>query len=156
MTSLKGSVLVTGSNGGLGSALVRQLVSTPEFLTYHGLYTVTNASAAPELRHALRSASKSRSQPHDVISLDLSDLSSVREVAANVNARIEAGEIPPIRALVLNAAWSEFTTQSWVQGGFDKAFATNYLGHWLLTLLLLRSMDREHGRIVVVGSVAHE
>ncbi|KAH7305533.1 hypothetical protein B0I35DRAFT_483884 [Stachybotrys elegans] len=48
--------------------------------------------------------------------------------------------------------YSDFTCEE----GFDVAFVANYLGHWLLTLLLLQVMDREHGRIVVVGSDAYE
>lgn len=83
-------------------------------------------------------------------------MESVRAVAAEINARVEAGEIPPIRALILNAGWNEFQSQTWTEDGFDMAFAVNYLGHWLLTLLLLKSMDRDVGRVVVVGSLAHE
>ncbi len=40
--------------------------------------------------------------------------------------------------------------------GLDTTFVANYLGHWLLTLLLLQSIDKESGRIVVIGSFAHE
>jgi hypothetical protein len=30
------------------------------------------------------------------------------------------------------------------------------LGHWLLTLLLLQSMNFDAGRIVIVGGMVHE
>jgi NAD(P)-dependent dehydrogenase (short-subunit alcohol dehydrogenase family) len=39
---------------------------------------------------------------------------------------------------------------------FDTAFASNYLDHWLFTLLLLQSMDRETGRVIIVGGMVHE
>ena len=70
--------------------------------------------------------------------------------------RVSAGEIPPIRALILNAGFQDFGKQSWTDNKLDTTFAANYLGHWLLTLLLLQSMDKEAGRIVLVGSQAHE
>ncbi|KAK8106958.1 Short-chain dehydrogenase [Apiospora kogelbergensis] len=89
---------------------------------------------------------------HEQISLDLSRLSNVREVAAAVNARVQSGTIPPIRALILNADFEEFDTQTWNEDGLDMSFVVNYLGHWLLTLLLLTSMDREDGRIVWISS----
>lgn len=65
---------------------------------------------------------------------------------------------------MLNAGFQDFGKQQWVQvldddddnKGIDVTFAANYLGHWLLVLLLLESMDKEHGRIVVIGSQSHE
>lgn len=69
---------------------------------------------------------------------------------------ISAGKIPPIRALVLNAGFQDFGKQSWTKDGLDTTFVANYLGHWLLTLLLLKSIDRETGRIIIIGSQAHE
>ena len=157
----KGTILLTGANGSLGSKMASQIASTPELAAYHGLYAVRDAQNAPVLRSALAAQQQkqqyaSPSHAHDIISLDLTDLSSVRAVAGDLNARVTAGEIPPIRALILNAGYLEFTAQTWTAGGFDLAFASNYLGHWLLTLLLLGSMDREEGRVVVVGSEAHD
>jgi len=70
--------------------------------------------------------------------------------------RVSNGEIPPIRALILNAGFLDFGKQSWTQDGLDVTFAANYLGHWLLTLLLLKNIDREAGRIVILGSQSHE
>lgn len=64
--------------------------------------------------------------------------------------------MPPIRALILNAGVLDFGKQTWTSDGFDVTFASNYLGHWLLTLLLLQSMDKEAGTIVVIGSQMHE
>ncbi|KAH8891741.1 putative short-chain dehydrogenase [Thozetella sp. PMI_491] len=142
MTDQKATIVLTGANGGLGSAIASKLVSTPGFAAFYGLYVVRDASKA--------------SHSHAVLSMDLTNLANVRKVAADINARVAAGEIPPIRALVLNAGWGEFASQTWTDDGFDIAFAANYLSHWLLTLLLLESMDRELGRIVVIGSVAHD
>ncbi|KAM4066413.1 short chain dehydrogenase [Hirsutella rhossiliensis] len=148
-----GTILLTGANGSLGSAIVSSIVSTPELAAHHGLYTVRDAEAAPALRSALGAAPR---HCHDVKSLDLADLAAVRRTAAAINARVASGDIPRIRALILNAGYLEFTTQAWTDDGFDMSFASNYLGHWLLTLLLLQSMDAEAGRVVVIGSESHD
>ncbi|KAJ4291702.1 hypothetical protein N0V90_009597 [Kalmusia sp. IMI 367209] len=153
MSTAKGTILVTGANGGLGSAIVKHIVSKPELAAYHGLYTVRDATAAPALSSTL---SCGKSHPHDVLSMELTKLDSVRQTAKTINARVSAGEIPPIRALILNAGFQDFGKQSWTDDGLDTTFAANYLGHWLLTLLLLESMDRESGRIVLVGSQSHD
>lgn len=146
MAEKRGTIFLTGANSGLGRAIVSQVVSTPELRAYHGLYTAREASTAAALGSAL----------HDILSLDLARPSQVREVAAAINTRVASGEIPPIRALILNAGFQEFTTQTWTEDGLDMSFATNYLGHWLLTLLLLQSMGRALGRVIVIGSLAHE
>ncbi|ROV97123.1 hypothetical protein VMCG_07516 [Cytospora schulzeri] len=159
MSDTKGTILLTGANGGLGSAIVSHIVSSPEFAAYHGIYTARNATSAPSLDAALSPGTQSPPPPpphsFDKVSLDLSRLSDVRKVAADINSRVAARTIPPIRAIVLNAGIEEFATQTWTEDGLDMTFATNYLGHWLLTLLLLKSMDRERGRIIWITSWSH-
>jgi NAD(P)-dependent dehydrogenase (short-subunit alcohol dehydrogenase family) len=153
MAATKGAILITGANGGLGSAIAKQIASRPEFAAYHELYTVRDATAAPGLEVALAGSS---SHPHDILSLDLANLDSVRQTAEAINARVSKGDVPPIRALILNAGFQDFGKQAWMDDGLDKTFSANYLGHWLLTLLLLKSMDKDSGRIVLLGSQSHE
>lgn len=153
MEAANGTILLTGANGGLGTAIVDTIVSRPELSGCHGVYTVRDANTATALQTALGGT---KSHPHDILSLDLSKLENVRQVAAAVNAKVLAGEVPPIRALILNTAYRESQGQTRTGSGLDIAFATNYLGHWLLVLLLLQSMDQESGRIVVIGSWVHE
>lgn len=155
-----GSILITGANGGFGCALASQVASTPGLQTLHGIYTARNAGSATALDAALRKGARDgslgASHSFEKLSLDLSRLSAVREVAADIRSRVESGQIPPIRALVLNAGVEEFATQTWTEEGLDLTFATNYLGHWLLALMLLGSMDRERGRIVWISSWSHK
>lgn len=153
MTASSGTILLTGANGGLGTAIVDAVVSKPELSGFHGIYTVRDANTATSLQSALQ-AKKPHS--HETMSLDLSNLANVREVAAAVNAKVLTGEIPKIRALILNAAYRDHQGQTRTENGLDSAFACNYLGHWLLVLLLLQSMDQESGRIVVVSSWVYE
>ncbi|KAI0201047.1 hypothetical protein F4808DRAFT_426402 [Astrocystis sublimbata] len=157
MTVCKGTILITGANGGLGHEAVGQIVTSPELAGhYHGLYAVREARNASALRSALSRARATESHSHSVESLDLSRLASVRSFAASVNARVAARELPPIRALILNAGYTDMGNERLTEDGFDLSFASNYLSHWLLTLLLLQSIDRECGRIVVMGSITHE
>ena len=166
MANLKGTIIVTGANGGLGNATVSQIVSSPQLNTsYHGVYTVRNAAAAHSLDAALADKSllhgpprgnSASSHSHEKISLDVSRLDNVRKVAAEINKRVAAGIIPRIHALILNAGYEEFEAQTWTEDGFDTTFATNYLGHWLLTVLLLQSMDREVGRVLWISSWSHK
>lgn len=53
MAAPKGTILVTGANGGLGSAIAEQIASKLELSAYHGIYTVRDASAAPCLTAAI-------------------------------------------------------------------------------------------------------
>ncbi|KAJ9367155.1 hypothetical protein DTO282E5_8198 [Paecilomyces variotii] len=148
---MKGTIVLTGANGGIGSAIVSRILASPELSSYYGIYTVRDTSST-HLAHQVSNTAHT----YEALSLDLSNLASVRAAAATINARVTAGEIPPIRVLILNAGYHEMDAQRFTDDGFATVFAVNYLGHWLLTLLLLQSMDRENGRIVVLGSKAHE
>ena len=61
--SSKGSILVTGANGGLGSAIVSQIVSSPEFVGFHGIYTARNAASASALDAAVRGSRSAAASP---------------------------------------------------------------------------------------------
>ncbi|KAI1804562.1 NAD(P)-binding protein [Daldinia bambusicola] len=152
----KGTILVTGTNGGLGSAIVDQILHRPSLAQeYHGLYTVRKVESADAVKSILQNASKA-GHKYDLIPLDLASLASVRQVAADINSRVSTGEIPPIRALVLSAAYQEHGHHDFSKDGFDMSFQASYLSHFLLTLLLLQSMDKEKGRILVLGSWSHD
>jgi NAD(P)-dependent dehydrogenase (short-subunit alcohol dehydrogenase family) len=49
----KGTIFVTGANGGLGSAIVEQIASKAELSAFYGLYTVRNTTHAAALASAL-------------------------------------------------------------------------------------------------------
>ncbi|KAI8964800.1 NAD(P)-binding protein [Daldinia sp. FL1419] len=152
----KGSILITGANGGLGSSTVDQILHRPSLAQeYHGLYTVRKVETADAVKKVLRNADKVNHK-YDLVPLDLGSLASVRQVAADINSRVAKGEIPPIRALVLSAAYQEHSQHNFTKDGFDMSFQAGYLSHFLLTLLLLQSMDKENGRILVLGSWTHD
>ncbi|KAI2626817.1 putative short-chain dehydrogenase [Xylaria nigripes] len=159
MAKPKGTIVLTGANGGLGTELANNIITSPNLADCYGIYTVRDVSSAATLQSILgRNRTQVKDQPpaHEMVAMDLNKPASVREAAAKINAKVQSGAIPPIRALILNAGSREAHGQTWTEDGLDTTFASNYLGHWLLTLLLLRSMDRDAGRVVVLGGVVHD
>ncbi|KAI0024876.1 hypothetical protein F4780DRAFT_723397 [Xylariomycetidae sp. FL0641] len=153
----KRSIVVTGANGGLGSSIVAKIVSSPDLAAnYHGIYVVRDSAAAPDLLRVLQHGQSSKAHSYEIVSLDLAQVSNVREVATNINKRVPRGEIPPIHALVLSIGYIELDGQTWTEGDLDATWVVNYLSPWLLTLTLLQSMDRDEGRVVVIGSHNHD
>lgn len=158
MTSAKHTLLVTGAAGGIGSGFVSEFLKTRHASTHQAIYVV-HPSAPGSLAQLLESHAPP-SHIYEIISLDLASLTVVREFAAGVKKRVEAGELPPIRNLFLIAG-GIFTSQGTEDGidysadGFEKMFAVNYLANFLLVLLLLGSIDKEAGRIVFMSSSTH-
>jgi NAD(P)-dependent dehydrogenase (short-subunit alcohol dehydrogenase family) len=159
MAPLNGTVICTGTNGGLGSAFVKAFASSPEGSKYQAIYTVRNPSTAHYLNAILKHAPSNHQS--EVLALNLSSLKDVRAAAENINARVASGELEPIRALVLNAAFQEANAEtkkpkSFTDEGFEMTFGVNYLANFVFVLLLLKSMDKEHGRVVLVSSWTHD
>ena len=154
MSSKEGTILLTGANGALGTAIVSQVIQRPDLASNHAIYTVRRASNAPALSKTLSKAAPSRK--HQTLDLDLGSLASVRKLAANVNEQVASGKIPPIRALILNAGYQDHTSLTMSDDGFEMTWQVNYLSNFLLVLLLLQSMDKTKGRILIVSSWSHE
>jgi NAD(P)-dependent dehydrogenase (short-subunit alcohol dehydrogenase family) len=155
----KGTVICTGANGGLGTAFVKAFAASPEGSQYQAIYTVRDPATAHDLHAALKSAPKTHHS--EILALNLASLQNIRAIASDINARVSQGHLPPIRALVLNAAFQDANVetlkpQAFTEDGFEMTFGVNYLANFLLVLLLLRSMDKEHGRIVLVSSWMHD
>lgn len=159
MSRPKGSILITGANGGLGCAFVAHLLKSVYAHEYQGLYAVCNPSTAHNLQTVLECAPAEHKS--EILLLDLSRLESVRGFAEDINTRVSNGTLVPIRALILNAAWQEANSgtlkpKTFTDDGYEAHFAINYLANFLLVLMLLQSMDRERGRIIFVCSWIHD
>lgn len=176
----KGAILVTGANGGLGSAIVQNIINTPDIASnYAGVYAVRKEATATTLRGTLARAPADHK--HETVEIDLGSLASVRKTAADVNARVAQGDLPRIRALILNAGYSDYTklvsgadenislisscgavidekckSQVLSEDGLEMTWHINFLSNMLLSLLLLQSMDAQDGRILFVSSWSHE
>ena len=78
------------------------------------------------------------------------------DFAKDINSKVSSGQLPKIRALILNAAIQTFKGVTYTKDGIEMNFGVNYLANFLLVLLLLESMDPEMGRIIIVSSFTHD
>jgi NAD(P)-dependent dehydrogenase (short-subunit alcohol dehydrogenase family) len=152
MSTELGTIIVTGANGGLGSAFVQKLIiSSPQS---HFIFTVRSLS--PQSSDALKKILANSKVSYSIAVLDLSSLESVRDFSKDINLLISTNSIPKIRALVLNAAVQSFSGIQLSTDGFETMFQVNYLSNFLLVLRLLQSIDVDKGRIVMVSSFTHD
>ncbi|KAM5497599.1 hypothetical protein McaMca56_003987 [Microsporum canis] len=160
---MDGTIILTGATGGLGQELTKRLLRRPE--PYTLVFPVRNSKHAHtiKLRQIISSHGKS-SHITSMPELNLAYFDSIRAFASDINNKVSSGVIPPIRALILNAAlcfepnglqFTEKQKQS-QHPPFEMHFAVNYLANVLLSLLLLGSIDQQHGRIVFTSSWAHD
>jgi dehydrogenase/reductase SDR family protein 13 len=135
--------LVTGANSGIGRAMV-------EALAARGGRVVLACRSEERTRPVLDGIrARQRSADATFLALDLADLGSVQRAAESFLA---SGR--PLDTLVNNAGVAG--TQALSPQGFDLTYATNHIGPFLLTSLLLPAVRRApQGRIVNVSSVAH-
>ncbi|RYO92134.1 hypothetical protein DL766_001861 [Monosporascus sp. MC13-8B] len=82
MANPKGTILLTGANGGLGCGIVSKIISTPELAQYHGVYVVRNASVASALKSTLKKAPASHS--YEILPLELSLLANIKRMAESL------------------------------------------------------------------------
>ncbi len=135
--------LITGANSGLGLAAARALAAA-------GATTILACRSPENAERARRELVAAFPQADvQVGMLDVASLKSVRAFAKEVRQRFEA-----IDLLINNAGI--FATPHWRSpDGFELQFATNHLGHFALTGLLLPQLAASAGsRVVVVSSVA--
>lgn len=135
--------LLTGTSTGIGRETVRELArrGATVFMTAR-----SRERAQPVIEQITAEVAGARLR---FLALDLGELESVRACAA---AFLDTGE--PLHVLVNNAGVAG--RRGLTSSGFELAFGTNHVGHFLLTSLLLdRLRESAPARIVGVSSVAH-
>jgi len=141
----RNAVLVTGGNSGIGFECALQLARAGWQVVIASRDRAASAEAVRRIAAATSSTTVSE------MSLDLGSLASVRQLAREVEARDL-----PLAALVCNAGLQS-TTLHQSSDGFERTFAVNHLGHFLLTNLLLeRLRANAPARVVVVASGVHD
>ena len=132
--------IVTGGNSGIGLMTAVGLAN----LDHHVF--IACRSAAKGVR-AVNYISSRTGNPHvEFLPLDLSSLNSVRDFV-----QLFKKKQLPLHILVNNAG--VFNARGTTQEGFELIWGINYLGHFLLTNLLLEKLkSSESGRIIMVSS----
>lgn len=131
--------LITGANIGLG-------LETARALAEKGARVIM---ACRNLDKA-NAAAASLSGDIEVRRLDVSDLDDVRRFAAGIQADYSRID------LLINNAGVMACPQAQSAQGFELQWATNHLGHFLLTGLLLEQLEAAPAaRVVALSSIAH-
>lgn len=134
------TAIVTGANSGLGQVSAAAL-------------SAAGASVTLAVRDETkgRAAASGMSGDVEVAALDLSDLSQVRDFS-----RRWAEGHPEGLDLLINNAGIMAIPRALSADGFEMQLATNHLGHFALTGLLLPALVARPGsRVVTVSSSAH-
>jgi len=143
--------VITGANSGLGLHLAKALYRSGRF-THLVLACRSKEKGAQGVEEV-------KQQPHaaevDVqcLQLDLSNRDSIRSFASELSSLYPTGSL---HLLVNNAGIMGHKLEFTKPDGVEIHFATNHLGHFLLTNLLLPGMMAEKGRILVVTSGFYE
>jgi NAD(P)-dependent dehydrogenase (short-subunit alcohol dehydrogenase family) len=142
------TVVITGANVGIGFAAATFLAAQPD---YRIVLACRNAVKAKQAVSSIK-----RKYPDSMVDfafLDLFSLNSVRRFPATLHAM----QIPQLAGLILNAGGINMRAKSleFTEDGFERTFQLNFLGHFLLTHLLVPSLE-ECSRIVFVSSDLHD
>ncbi|KAJ5820606.1 hypothetical protein N7474_006197 [Penicillium riverlandense] len=149
-------VLVTGGNTGLGKETILKLAEHNPARIYLAARNECKA------REAIRSIQASLSSPADIrfLPLDLASFTSIRAAADKFQTDCDRLDL-----LILNAG-TMGNPPTTTEDGFEVQLGTNHVGHFLLTKLLLptlqQTVDREKAtgldpdvRVITLASLAH-
>ena len=138
------NVIITGANSGLGFETAKKIAENKEYRLILACRNAEKAKAAKE-----KIVAETSNENVDYLILDTSLLSSVRSFADEYLSKYGTVDV-----LINNAGISPMRESGTTGEGFEVVFATNYLGHFLLTQLLLPHFSAD-GRIINVTSDMH-
>ncbi|KAL3531835.1 hypothetical protein ACH5RR_005356 [Cinchona calisaya] len=143
------TAIVTGGASGIGYETARVLALRKA----HVVIAARNVEAANEAKQKI--LKENETARIDVLKLDLCSMKSIKAFADDFNAL----DLP--LNILINNAGIMFCPYQLSQDGIEIQFATNHLGHFYLTNLLLEKMKHTakstgiEGRIVNLSSIAH-
>lgn len=138
--------VITGANAGAGFQAARILLSK-------GAKVVMLNRSAEKSTAAISTLNQEFGPGADVsfVRMDLADLASVREAAAEVLKAVQQ-----IDALICNAAIAQVPKRKLTADGFESQLGTNHFGHFVLCGMLFDRIEQSKGRIVVVASLGYK
>lgn len=137
-------IIITGANTGLGFETALELATQGATI----IMACRNRTKAMEAKNQI--LSKVPTAKLDVLEIDLSRLESVREFAKTFIAKYNRLDVLVNNAGVMTPPYSK------TEDNFELQFGANYLGHFLLTGLLLDTLVKTKGsRIVTLSSAVH-
>jgi len=135
--------LVTGASGGLGAETARALASRGAAVTL----TARNREKGEAVAESIRT---STGNPH----VDVGELELLAPDSIHAFAKAWLADHDELNILVNNAGVMACPLERNAQG-WEMQFATNHLGHFLLTCLLVPALRTGQARIVNLSSGGH-
>lgn len=136
------TIVMTGASRGIGRIAAEHILAEEP-----GTHLVILARGlADDLAASSRNVS--------VIRADLASLRSTADAAAEVGKRLDAGSLPPVRALVCNAGIQYTNDLTETVDGFEATFAVNVLANHVLVRHLHDRLQAP-ARIVITVSDTH-
>jgi len=138
-------VVITGASSGLGFFCVQALKRED--------YYVVAAVRDPSKMDAEAERQGISTKDYVAVELQLASFQSVKDFSEGLKAALPGGKLD---RLVCNAAVYLPTDPipRWTDDGFEMSLQVNHLGHFLLTQLLLPSLEKaDKARVCIVGSV---
>lgn len=140
-------VLITGiSPNGLGAATAHALA---EYDPANLIFTARAISKASAVADSIRAEYPNLKTQIRIVNIDLSDMESIRQAAASVQELT-----PHIDIMINNAAVMALPKREMTQYGLEAHLATNFLGHFVLTTLLLAQLKAAGPKARVVNIVS--
>jgi NAD(P)-dependent dehydrogenase (short-subunit alcohol dehydrogenase family) len=140
------TVLITGANSGIGYQAALELAR-------HGAHVLLACRSQQKGEQALaRLLAEAPGSSAELVLLDVSLLADVQRFVAEFLTRQK-----PLDILINNAGIMALNPRQVTTEGFERQFATNHLGHFALTGLLLPAiMAAPAPRVITVASLAHQ
>jgi NAD(P)-dependent dehydrogenase (short-subunit alcohol dehydrogenase family) len=143
MKTMSKTVLITGSTDGIGKLTALKMANEGHEVYIHGRNPEKVKNTIEELKE------KTNNSKIKGFVADLSDLDSVKKLAAQVKQEITSLDV------LVNNAGVYVTPQVLNKDGLDLRFAVNYLAPYLLTKELLPILEKtENPRIINLSSAA--
>ena len=138
--------LVTGGNAGIGLETVKQVAKQGATVVFTSRNLAVGTDLADKINAGLTLGNKV-----EAMQLNLVDLNSVKTFAASFKQKYKN-----LHVLINNAGIMNLPKLEKSKEGVELQFATNHLGHFLLTYLLLDVLKvSQPSRIICVSSSYH-
>jgi NAD(P)-dependent dehydrogenase (short-subunit alcohol dehydrogenase family) len=134
------NLILTGSTSGIGVETLKELLPFFDRI----FLPVRNLAKAEKMISILTGKEKIK-----LIEMDLSNMKSVKAGASQILKETDTVHVQ------INNAGGMFPAGKLTNEGLDQTFATNHLGHFLLTRELLPALKKGNAKIINVSSEAH-
>lgn len=140
---MKKLAIITGADGCMGSEIARAVA----IKGYRVIMACKNLNRARQKRQWI--IDESGNDDVEIIPIDLASLKSVKDFANTILQRDE-----PVALLMNNSGILEQEGRTITEDGLERTVSVNYVGHYLLTRLLVPKMERG-SRIVSMTSLTY-